>query len=444
MAAVLRSVLGTSTARFAALNPAKHLLGSQQQKRNLNIHEHYGHQLMRKYGIRTPDGGVGETPDQIRTIAEKYDAGGGCVVKAQVLAGGRGQGHFNNGFQGGVHIVNNSTEAFDCASQMLGHQLITKQTGAAGRPCNSVLVVEKLKIAHEFYFGILMDREHMGPVIIASSEGGMDIETVAANTPELIVKTPIDITVGLTAEVARDIATKINMDPACIDEAVDQFIRLYDLFLSQDATMIEINPLCTDTEHGVLCVDAKFGFDENAEYRQKSVFDLRDVTQESASEVEANKSDLNYIQLDGSIGCLVNGAGLAMATLDIIQLFGGKPANFLDVGGGATAEQVEAAFKLIISDPEVKCILVNIFGGIMRCDVIADGVLRAAAKLDLRIPVVVRLQGTMVDEAKELIANSNLDIISTDDLDDAAEKAVKISEMMDIAKSAGLTLSVKN
>eukprot|EP00040_Diaphanoeca_grandis_P004887 m.30488 g.30488 ORF g.30488 m.30488 type:complete len:448 (-) comp16294_c0_seq1:576-1919(-) len=446
MAALLkRSVIGASSlARFAVSSTANQLATANQQKRHLNIHEHYSHQLMRKYGIRTPEGGVGETPAQIQEIAEKFDAGGGCVVKAQVLAGGRGKGHFNNGFKGGVHVVDDSKQAVSIATEMLGNQLITMQTGAEGRPCNSVMVVEKLKIQHEYYFAILMDREHMGPIVVASSEGGMDIETVAANTPDLIIKTPIDITIGMTTEIARDIAQKINITPPAIDEAVDQFMRLYDLFLSQDATMLEINPLVTDTDDGVLCLDAKFGFDDNAEYRQKSVFGLRDVTQESALEVEAHKSDLNYIQLDGTIGCLVNGAGLAMATLDIIQLYGGTPANFLDVGGGATAEQVEAAFKLIISDTDVNCIFVNIFGGIMRCDVIADGVLRAAAKLDLKIPVVVRLQGTMVDEAKALIASSDLDIVSCDDLDDAALKAVKISEMMEIAKEAGLSINVRN
>jgi succinyl-CoA synthetase beta subunit len=415
-----------------------------QQTRNLNLHEHFSHQIMRKYGVNTPNGGVADTVDGVRELAEGFNAAGGCVVKSQVLAGGRGKGHFSNGFQGGVHVVDSSEEAATMAENMLGFNLITKQTGAEGRPCNQLMVVEKVKIANEFYFAILMDRESMGPILVASSEGGMDIETVAANTPDKIIKTPVDINLGMTMETGLEIAQKLGFPDASQAGAADQMMRLYDMFLAQDAVQVEINPMALLESGEVMAMDAKLNFDDNAEYRQKTIFEMRDELQEHPLEVVAHEHDLNYIGLDGTIGCLVNGAGLAMATLDIISLFGGKPANFLDVGGGATAEQVEAAFALITSDPEVNVILVNIFGGIMRCDVIAQGVLQAAAKLDLKIPVVVRLQGTMVDEAKALIATSRMDIISTDDLDDAAMKACQISEMTKLAKAAGLDISVKS
>lgn len=413
------------------------------QTRNLNIHEHFSHQLMRKYGVNTPKGGVGDTIDDVRSIAENFDPDG-CVVKAQVLAGGRGKGHFDNGFKGGVHVVDSSEEAARIAESMLGRRLITKQTGDRGRPCNQLMVVEKVQIAQEYYFAILMDREANGPVLVASSEGGMDIEAVAAATPDAIIKRPIDIMAGMGLDDGLAVAKEIGVPEESQEKAAKQMLALFDLFTSHDASMVEINPMALLKNGDVMCMDAKLNFDDNAEFRQHQLFKLRDETQEHPLEVTANKHDLNYIGLEGSIGCLVNGAGLAMATLDIISFFGGKAANFLDVGGGATAEQVEAAFRLITSDPEVKCILVNIFGGIMRCDVIADGVLRAAAKLDLKIPVVVRLQGTMVDEAKAMIAKSRLDIVSTDDLDDAANKACKIAQMMTIARDIDVTISVND
>jgi succinyl-CoA synthetase beta subunit len=341
-------------------------------------------------------------------------------------------------------MADTPAQAGELAGKMLGNQLITIQTGAAGRPVNSVLVVEKMGIKSEFYFAILMDRVTNGPMVIASSEGGMDIEGVARDFPDSIYKQAIDINVGMTEEQAKVIAANIGFPEATVAEAAGEMLKLYNLFISQDATMVEINPMSLASDDSVVCMDAKFNFDDNAEYRQKPVFELRDFTQENPLEVTAAKSDLNYIGLDGEIGCLVNGAGLAMATMDIINLNGGEPANFLDVGGGATVEQVESAFRLITSDPKVNCILVNIFGGIMRCDVIADGVIQATRKLTDCPPVVLRLQGTKVNEAKAMVAASGLDIISADELDLAARKAVLISQIANLAKTEDLNVSFKN
>jgi len=434
----LASVVGS------AARPALRKLDAGQA-RALNIHEYLSHDLMKEYGINTPKGGVASTPEQAARVAT--DLGTEVVVKAQVLAGGRGKGAFANGFQGGVHMADTPAEAAEIAENMIGELLITKQTGAAGRICEKVLVVEKMGIAQEFYFAILMDRATNGPCVIASSEGGMDIEGVAAATPELVHTTPIDINVGMTKEQSETIAAQIGFPDDKVVEAGGEMMTLYDLFIKQDATMVEINPMALASEdHGgaVICMDAKFNFDDNAEYRQKETFALRDTAQENQLEVTAAEDDLNYIGLEGEIGCLVNGAGLAMATMDIISINGGKPANFLDVGGGATADQVESAFKLITSDPQVKCVLVNIFGGIMRCDVIADGIIRAARNLALTQPIVLRLQGTKVEEAKAMIAGSGLDIISTDDLDTAARKAVLISKIVDLASTEELQVQFKN
>jgi len=430
--------------RLNRLAPVASLVANQAkvQVRHLNIHEYLSHELMKKHGIRTPKGGVADTPDQVAKLTA--DLGGEAVVKAQVLAGGRGKGHFDNGFQGGVHLVSSPEEAHEIATNMMGAKLITKQTGEEGLPCNKLLVVEKLKIIEEYYFAILMDRVTMGPVVVASSEGGMDIEGVAAETPELIISTPVSLEKGLSEEMALEIANKVGFPPQAKAAAAQEMLRLYNLFLEKDATMVEINPMGIDSYGDVICLDAKFNFDDNANYRQPDIFALRDTSQENPLEVTAHLHDLNYIGLDGDIGCLVNGAGLAMATMDIIQLFGGKPANFLDVGGGATAGQVESAFRLITSDENVTCIFVNIFGGIMRCDVIADGVIRATQTLNLQIPVVLRLQGTRVEEAKAMIAASPLDIISADDLDTAARKAVKISKIVKLAREENLGVSLRN
>ena len=325
---------------------------------------------------------------------------------------------------------------------MIGKKLVTKQTGQAGRICNSVYVVERLYVRREFYVAIVMDRQTQGPVIIASSQGGMDIEQVAAESPEAIVAHPVDITKGLLLGDAKAIAKKLGfVAQKSIDEAADTLMKLYKLFVEKDSTMIEINPLAEIQDGRVVCMDAKFGFDDNADFRQKQVFAMRDHSQEDAREVSAAKWNLNYIGLDGHIGCLVNGAGLAMATMDIIKLHGGEPANFLDVGGGAKADQVCEAFKIINSDPQVSAILVNIFGGIMRCDVIAQGIISAVNQLDLKLPLIVRLQGTQVEQAKKLIAESGLRMYSVDDLDEAASLAVKLSKIAALAKQAGVQVS---
>ncbi|KAF8924120.1 beta' subunit [Haplosporangium bisporale] len=286
-----------------------------------------------------------------------------------------------------------------------------------------------------------MDRKSQGPVMVASSQGGVDIESVAAENPDAILQLPIDINKGVDRAAVRDLAERMGFTPKCVDQATDTMINLYDLFMQKDATMVEINPMAESADHEVICMDAKINFDDNAEFRQKEVHALRDVTQEDPREVAAAKYNLNYIGLDGSIGCLVNGAGLAMSTMDIIKLHGGEPANFLDVGGGATAEQVTEAFKIISSDPRVTTIFTNIFGGIMSCRVIAQGIIAAASTLQLQIPLVVRLQGTEVDEAKKLIAESGLRIITSDDLDDAASKSVKLSKMVSMARDAKINVS---
>ncbi|KAJ3281076.1 hypothetical protein HK104_000231 [Borealophlyctis nickersoniae] len=433
---------------------ARTTLALQPQRRNLSIHEYLSMGVLQQYGVKVPRGAVAKSAEEAEKIA--HDLGSeDIVVKAQVLAGGRGKGHFDSGLKGGVRVVysyvfernfaaamSGPTEVKMFADKMLGHKLITKQTGAAGRICNAVYVVERLYVRREYYFAIIMDRATQGPVIIASSQGGMDIETVAAETPEAIVTHSIDINKGLQTEDARRVAEKLGFTGKAVDEAVDIFNKLYKIFIEKDSTMIEINPLAEiHTEDGgstVMCMDAKFGFDDNADFRQKDIFALRDKTQEDPREVAAAKWNLNYIGLDGNIGCLVNGAGLAMATMDIIKLHGGDPANFLDVGGGAQADQVTEAFKIISSDPRVSAILVNIFGGIMRCDIIAQGIITAVNQLGLNLPLVVRLQGTEVDAAKKLIRESGLRMFSIDDLDEAAQKAVKMSKIVGMAREAGV------
>src|ERR1700728_2426320 len=320
------------------------------------------------------------------------------------------------------------------AEQMIGHKLITKQTGAAGRLCNAVYICERKFARREFYLAILMDRQSQGPVIVASSQGGMDIETVAKETPEAIITTNIDINKGVTDDIARNIATELGFSEQCIEDAKSTIQKLYKVFTEKDATQIEINPLSETSDHQVLAMDAKFGFDDNAEFRQKEIFSWRDTTQEDADEVRAAKSGLNFIKLGGDIGCLVNGAGLAMATMDIIKLNGGEPANFLDVGGGATPQAIKEAFTLITSDPKVTAIFVNIFGGIVRCDAIAKGLISTVESMNLRIPIIARLQGTNMEEAHKLINNSGLKIFSIDDLQSAAEKAVQFSKVVKMGK----------
>eukprot|EP00834_Sanchytrium_tribonematis_P003524 NODE_138_length_16264_cov_1.140860.p8 type:complete len:350 gc:universal NODE_138_length_16264_cov_1.140860:6408-5359(-) len=330
------------------------------QKRCLNLHEYQSMQILKNFNVAIPNGKVASTPDEAAQVSKQFPS---AVIKAQVLAGGRGKGHFDSGLQGGVQLTSNSSQIKEYAQQMLGHKLITKQTGAQGKPCNKVFIVEKLKLKKEYYFAILNDRKHQGPVLIASSEGGMDIEHVAATNPKAIVTQPIDIHKGLTDSVARDVATKIGFSGQAIDEAADIFQKLYKVFTEKDCTLVEINPLAELNSGKVLCMDAKLGFDDNADFRQKDVFTQRDYSQEDKREVDASKFQLNYIGLDGNVGCLVNGAGLAMATMDVLKLNGGDPANFLDVGGSATTTQVTAAFKIISSDERVSAIFVNIFGG---------------------------------------------------------------------------------
>lgn len=321
---------------------------------------------------------------------------------------------------------------------MIGDYLITKQTGEEGRICNSVMVTERKYTRKEFYIAFMNERSFSGPVIVASSEGGVNIEDVAAKNPDAIVKFPVDIIKGLDMAGAQEVAKMIGIQPAKVDDVAKVLLKLYDLFMTKDASMVEINPFAEDNKGNFVCLDAKLRFDDNAEFRQAGVFSQRDWSQEDPREVAAAEYNLNYIALDGDIGCMVNGAGLAMATMDIIQLHGGNPANFLDVGGGATADQVKEAFKIITGDPKVNALLVNIFGGIMRCDVIAEGIIAAARELNLSTPIVVRLQGTNVDEAKVMIGSSGLKILPVDNLDEAARLACKLSKIVGAAREVML------
>jgi len=344
------------------------------------------------------------------------------VIKAQILAGGRGLGTFKSGLQGGVHIIKTS-EVAEYAEKMLGGTLVTKQSGPEGKPVNTILLAKKMALAREFYFAIMMDRVSGGPLIIACSEGGTSIEDLAESSPEKIIKVPVNPVVGLTDADIEQVIDGLNAS-GDRTAAAGQIKALYDVFVNRDCSMVEVNPLAEDAEGNLIAADAKIGFDDNASFRQKDVFAQRDLTQEDPREVAAGKWDLNYIGLDGNIGCMVNGAGLAMSTMDIISLKGGSPANFLDVGGSATTEQVKAAFEVITSDSGVKAILVNIFGGIMKCDVIAQGIIEASRELNLTVPVIVRLEGTNVELGKKLLEESGLKLITADDLEDAAVKAV--------------------
>jgi succinyl-CoA synthetase beta subunit len=346
------------------------------------------------------------------------------VVKAQIHAGGRGKGTFTNGFKGGVHLVQSAAEAAAMAGQMLGQTLVTKQTGEAGKHVSKVLIAESVDISHEYYLAILLDRASSKPVVVASREGGMDIEEVAARSPEKIIRETIHPLLGLQAYQSRSLAKKIGLPSSQLNAFHKLLQALYTLYIKSDCSMVEINPLVETPDGRILALDAKFGFDDNALYRQKEIAAMRDLTEEDPRDVEASKFGLNYIGLDGSIACLVNGAGLAMATMDIIKLHGGEPANFLDVGGGASKDQVVAAFKLILSDPKVKAILVNIFGGIMDCNVIAEGIVAAAREVGLSLPLVVRLQGNNFEAGKRTLQASGLKIESADDLTVAAKAAV--------------------
>ncbi len=382
----------------------------------MNIHEYQAKGLLKKFGAPVLAGGVAYTPQEAVEVAQEL-GGPVWVVKAQIHAGGRGKA-------GGVKVVKSIEEVEKAAKSLLGHRLVTHQTGPEGKEVHRVYVEDGCRIAKEYYFSLLIDRASGRPAVIASSEGGMDIEEVAATRPDRIVKLVIDPLVGMAPFYQRRIAFGLGMKGEVAKKAMKVFAALYQAFVTLDASLVEINPLVETEDGEVILLDAKMSFDDNALFRHPDIRDLRDESEEDPMEVRAAKFGLNYIRLDGNIGCMVNGAGLAMATMDIIKLKGGEPANFLDVGGGATRERVTEAFKIILSDENVEAILVNIFGGIMRCDVIADGIITAAREVDLQVPLVVRLEGTNVEIGKKMLADSGLAIIPANDLNDAAEKAV--------------------
>ena len=392
----------------------------------MDIHEYQAKQLLADFGVPVPAGAPAQSVDDFESaIATLPD--GPVVVKSQIHAGGRGKGTFTDGFQGGVKVLDSKADAAEIAGKMLNNTLVTHQTGAEGRVVKTVYITEASEIAKEYYLAILMDRGSSAPVIIASTEGGVDIEEVAENTPEKIVKVVIDPTIGLQFHQMREIAFKLGLSSKEQLKQMGTVLGgLYNLFWKKDCNMVEINPLVTTPVGDIVALDAKVNFDSNALYRHKDILELRDLAEEDPKEGEASKFDLNYVALDGNIACMVNGAGLAMSTMDIINHFGGEPANFLDVGGGATEENVTAAFKIILSDPKVEGILVNIFGGIMKCDIIARGVIAAAKNVNIAVPLVVRLEGTNVDAGKALLAESGLAITSADSLADAAQKIVKL------------------
>jgi succinyl-CoA synthetase beta subunit len=389
----------------------------------MNIHEYQARELLQKFDVATTRGKVAATLDEAEQIAHQL-GDVDIVVKAQIHAGGRGKGTFKNGFKGGVHVRRTPAAVRKVAAKMLGQILVTHQTGSAGRAVNKVLVAESAEIAREVYFGVLMDRATAAPLIAASTEGGVEIETVAAKSPEKIIREKIDPLAGLQSFQTRKLARKLRFEPSQLKSASRLFEGLYRAFVAFDCSMVEVNPLVVTTKGEVLALDAKFNFDDNALYRHPEIAAMRDIAEEDPREVQASKHGLSYIGLDGNIACLVNGAGLAMATMDIIKFYGGEPANFLDVGGGATEEQVTEAFKILIADKNVRAILVNIFGGIMKCDVIAQGIINAAKAVKLSVPLVVRLEGTNVEIGRRLLKESGLALVAANDLADAAQKAV--------------------
>ena len=383
----------------------------------MNIHEYQAKDLLRQYGVAVLNGKMATTPEAAQAAAEEL-GGQLCVVKAQIHAGGRGKA-------GGVKLAKTPQEARDIAAGLLGKNLVTHQTGPEGKEVQKVFVEQGCAIAKEFYLGMVLDRATSCVTVMASSEGGVEIEEVAARSPEKILREAVDPALGVGAFQGRKIAYGLGLPKEAIPKAVAFVTALYRAFIETDASLVEINPLVLTQDNDLVALDAKMGFDDNALYRQAEVRDLRDVSEENEKEIAASKFDLSYIALDGDIGCMVNGAGLAMATMDIIKHYGAEPANFLDVGGGATTEKVTEAFKIILSDPKVKGVLVNIFGGIMRCDVVADGVVEAAKQVKLSVPLVVRLEGTNVEQGKQILAQSGLNIIPASDLADGAKKAVE-------------------
>ena len=382
----------------------------------MKIHEHQGKELLRKFGVATPQGIACFSLEEAIAAGAKLP-GDISVVKAQIHAGGRGKG-------GGVKVAKNDAELKQFASEILGMNLVTHQTGPQGKEVKRLLIEEAADIKEELYIGLVVDRASQRVVLMASSEGGTEIEKVAEKTPEKIHKVKIDPIAGLQKSDAKRLAQKIGIPKQAQDETVEFLMGLYKVFWQTDASLVEINPLILTRDNKIIALDAKFNFDDNALFRHKDLLAYRDLDEEDPNEIEASKYGLSYISLDGNIGCLVNGAGLAMATMDIIKLYGGEPANFLDVGGGATTEQVTEAFKIMLKNPGLKAILVNIFGGIMRCDVIAEGLVAAAKEINLEVPLIVRLEGTNVARGREILADSGIDLIAATTMADAAEKAV--------------------
>jgi len=389
----------------------------------MKIHEYQAKEILAKYGVPVPKGEMATTPEEANAVARKLFAEGasGVVVKAQIHAGGRGKG-------GGVKIAKSVQEAGDLAVRMLGMTLITHQTGPEGRVVRRLLIEETLPIEKELYIGILVDRGEGKPVFMASAAGGMDIEQVAAERPEAILKEYVNPGMGLEAFQARKIAFQLGLKPQLVNQAVQFMTGLYKVFEGTDGSLVEINPFITTTDGRLFALDAKINFDDNALFRHPDLRELRDITEEDPLEVEASKYSLNYIKLDGNVGCMVNGAGLAMATMDIIKYAGGMPANFLDVGGGANAEQVTHAFEILLSDKNVKAVLINIFGGILRVDTLATGVVEAAKKTHIQLPIVLRLEGTNVEAGRQILKDSGLNFIVAETMKDAAEKVVSAAK----------------
>jgi len=395
----------------------------------MNIHEYQAKELLEKFGVAVPRGSSAGTSEEVERVARALGTNN-LVVKAQIHAGGRGKGVFKNGFKGGVQLCKTASQARDFAKQMLGEILVTHQTGPTGKKVNKVLVAESVEIKRELYFAILIDRESSAPLIVASTEGGVEIETVAEKTPEKIIREAIDPALGLQPYQTRKLAKQLGFASVEMRAACKLFTALYKLFIACDCSMVEVNPLVVTVGGEVLALDAKFNFDDNALFRHPEIMAMRDIEEEDPREVEASKSNLNYIGLDGNIACLVNGAGLAMATMDIIKHYGGEPANFLDVGGSANEQQVTEAFKILVADAKVQAILVNIFGGIMKCDVIAQGIINAVRYLENNngriVPLVVRLEGTNVKLGMKMLTESGLQIVVAENISDAAEKVVNI------------------
>ena len=385
----------------------------------MKIHEYQAKSVLARFGVPVPRGEVAFSAAEAGAIARRL-GGGTVVVKAQIHAGGRGKG-------GGVTLARSADEAETLARQMIGMTLVTHQTGPEGRTVGRVLIEEGVQIAQELYVSLLVDRASACPIVIASAAGGMDIEDVAASEPERILRERVDPGTGLVPFQARKLAFGMGLDAAAAARFVPLLASLYDVFLRTDASMIEINPLILTAGGDLLALDAKVTFDDNALYRHADLRELRDLAEEDALEVEASRFSLNYIRLDGTIGCMVNGAGLAMATMDIIKLAGGEPANFLDVGGGATADQIKNAFRILMADRNVRAVLINIFGGILRCDVLAQGVIAAVQELDVRVPIVIRMEGTNVEEGKRLLRDSGLNFSTADSMGEAAEAVVAVA-----------------